>query len=80
MVYTYDGNNKYYMYTNGVYSEVVTLLGGLLYQNTTNTPLYIGKSQRPFNGRIGLLKVYKRRLSSTEIRQKYHTTKSRFGY
>ena len=80
VVYTYDGNNKYYMYTNGVYSEVVTLLGGPLYQNTTNTPLYIGKSQRPFNGRIGLLKVYKRRLSSTEIRQKYIDTKARFGY
>ena len=80
VVYTYDGNNKYYIYTNGVYSEVVTLLGGPLYQNTTNTPLYIGKSQRPFNGRIGLLKVYNRRLSFTEIRQKYHTTKARFGY
>ena len=80
VVYTYNGNNRYFIYINGVFKSERTLLGNPISQNTTNTPLYIGKSQRPFNGRIGLLKVYKRCLSFTEIRKKYLDTKARFGY
>jgi hypothetical protein len=48
--------------------------------NTTNTNIYIGNSLRPFNGKLGSLKVYKRVLSPTEILNKYNATKSRFGY
>ena len=48
--------------------------------NTTNTNIYIGNSLRPFNGKLGSLKIYKRVLSATEILNKYNATKSRFGY
>jgi hypothetical protein len=48
--------------------------------NTTNTNIYIGNSLRPFNGKLGVLKVYKRVLSATEILNKYNATKARFGY
>jgi hypothetical protein len=48
--------------------------------NITNTPLYIGTSQRPFNGKIGILNVYNRALSTTEILNKYNATKVRYGY
>jgi hypothetical protein len=50
------------------------------FQNTTNTPLYVGKSQRPFNSKLGILNVYNRALLSAEILHKYNATKSRFGY
>lgn len=48
--------------------------------NTTNTNVYIGNSLRPFNGKLGMLKVYKRVLSATEILNKYNATKARFGF
>jgi hypothetical protein len=48
--------------------------------NTTNTNIYIGNSLRPFNGKLGSLKIYNRVLSATEILNKYNATKSRFGY
>ena len=48
--------------------------------NTTNTNIYIGNSLRPFNGKLGVLKVYKRVLSATEILNKFNATKARFGY
>ena len=48
--------------------------------NTTNTNIYIGNSLRPFNGKLGSLKIYKRVLSETEILNRFNVTKSRFGY
>jgi hypothetical protein len=49
-------------------------------QNTTNTNIYIGNSLRPFNGKLGSLKIYNRVLSATEILNKFNATKARFGY
>ncbi len=48
--------------------------------NTSNTSIYIGNSLRPFNGKLGSLKIYKRVLSATEILNRFNVTKSRFGY
>jgi hypothetical protein len=48
--------------------------------NTTNTNIYIGNSLRPFNGKLGSLKIYQRVLSATEILNRFNATKSRFGY
>jgi hypothetical protein len=47
--------------------------------NTTNTTIKLGNSLRPFNGKLGILKVYKRLLSASEILNKFNATKSRFG-
>ena len=48
--------------------------------NTTNTNIYVGNSLRPFNGKLGILKIYKRVLSATEVLNSFNSTKSRFGY
>ena len=48
--------------------------------NTTNTNIYLGNSLRPFNGKLGSLKIYKRVLSTTEILNRFNANKSRFGY
>jgi len=48
--------------------------------NTTNTNIYVGNSLRPFNGKLGSLKIYKRVLSATEILNRFNANKSRYGY
>lgn len=48
--------------------------------NTTNTNILVGNSLRPFNGKLGSLKVFKRILNPTEVQNRYNATKSRFGY
>jgi len=48
--------------------------------STSNTSIYIGNSLRPFNGKLGSLKIYKRVLSPTEVSNRFNVTKSRFGY
>jgi hypothetical protein len=48
--------------------------------NATSTNIYIGNGQRPFNGKLGSLKIYKRVLSPTEVSNRFNSTKSRFGY
>jgi hypothetical protein len=48
--------------------------------STTNTNIYVGNSLRPFNGKLGSLKIYKRALSATEVLSRYNASKSRFGY
>ena len=48
--------------------------------NTTNTNIYIGNRLRPFNGKLGILKIYNIELSATEVLNKFNATKSRYGY
>jgi hypothetical protein len=48
--------------------------------NTTNTNIYIGNRLRPFNGKLGALKIYKVELSASDVLNKYNATKSRYGY
>lgn len=48
--------------------------------NATSTNVYIGNSLSPFNGKLGILKVYRRELKANEILDKYNATKTRFGY
>jgi hypothetical protein len=48
--------------------------------NSTSTPIYIGTSLRPFNGKLGILKVYRKELLETEVLNRFNSTKSRFGY
>ena len=47
---------------------------------TDNTSIYIGNSLRPFNGKLGMLNVYKRAPTAEEILSKFNATKARFGY
>jgi hypothetical protein len=84
-------NNIYSIYINGAYdndwlTQVIadaskTSINPFFYAaSTTNTNIYIGNSLRPFNGKLGSLKIYKRVLSATEVLNSFNSTKSRFGY
>jgi hypothetical protein len=90
MVCTYD-NWQYNIFINGIKERTGWYVGPPPYStftendvlvplNIVNTPLYIGTIQRPFNGKIGILNVHNRALSTTEVLNKYNTTKNRFGY
>ena len=85
-----NSNGKYYyLYINGsldndyfsASSAGQTSIDAIFTpQTTTNTNIYIGNSLRPFNGKLGVLKIYNRELSADEVLNKYNATKSRFGY
>ena len=86
----YNANGKfYYLYINGsLDNDYFTALSAsqtsidaiFTPQTTTNTNIYIGNSLRPFNGKLGVLKIYNREISADEVLNKYNATKSRFGY
>jgi len=86
----YNTNGKiYYLYINGLLdndfysasSAGQTSIDAIFTpQTTTNTNMYIGNSLRPFNGKLGVLKIYNREISADEVLNKYNATKSRFGY
>ena len=70
--------NNLYQYINGELENTVatTPSSGYYYQS-----LNIGweGDGRQFSGGIGMIKIYKRTLSSTEVLDFYNNTKSRFG-
>jgi hypothetical protein len=84
-----DAVYGYFIYINGAYDTDwlanigktnIELFFTENQQNTTNTNIYVGNSLRPFNGKLGSLKIYKRVLSATEILNRFNATKARFGY
>ena len=70
-------DNDYFTASNANQTSIDAIFSPI---NTTNTNIYIGNSLRPFNGKLGSLKIYNRVLSATEILNKYNATKGRFGY
>ena len=76
----------YTIYINGIfennyYNAVVSGQSAIAPTiNTTNTNIYIGNRLRPFNGKLGILKIYNIELNATEVLNKYNATKSRYGY
>ena len=69
------------LFDNNYYNAVVAGLSGIEPTiNTTNTNIYIGNRLRPFNGKLGILKIYDIELSATEVLNKFNATKSRYGY
>ncbi len=81
VVCTYNGRSNYIIYINGVTDQSKQFNNpNWVTQNTTNTPIYIGKNQSSFNGKIGFLKIYNRSLNFLEVSKRYDASKSRFGY
>ena len=72
---TFD--NDYYTALNAKQTSIDAFFTPI---NTTNTNIYIGNSLRPFNGKLGSLKIYKRVLSASEVLNRYNATKGRYGY
>jgi hypothetical protein len=81
VVITYDGTTNHAVFINGV--QVGASSGASSRTlNTTNTPIYIGTSSLgwgDFKGKIAMLRIYNRALSSSDVAFNFNSLKSRFG-
>ena len=84
IVYVWDKtNNNIYTYSNGVLKQTkaITITGGIL-NATTN--LYLGSyngGEYPqyFTGQMGIVRLYKKALSATEVLKNYDANKADYG-
>jgi hypothetical protein len=84
MVYVWDRvNSTLYTYSNGVLKQTktITISGGI---RNGNTNLYIGSYNggeyiQYFKGQIGIVKMYKKALSTTEVQNNYNSNKALYG-
>ncbi len=84
MVYVWDKtNNNIYTYSNGVLKQTkaITISGGIL-NATTN--LYLGsynggEYSQYFTGKMGIVRLYKKALTATEVLKNYDGSKSLYG-
>lgn len=84
MVYVWDRvNSTLYTYSNGVLKQTktITISGGI---RNGNTNLYIGsynggEYSQYFKGQIGIVKMYKKALSTTEVQNNYNSNKALYG-
>jgi hypothetical protein len=84
MVYVWDKtNNNIYTYANGVLQQTkaITITGGIY---NSSTSLYLGSyngGEYPqyFNGQMGIVRIYKKALSATEVLKNYDASKSLYG-
>jgi hypothetical protein len=84
VVVTYDGSSNHVIYINGV--QVGTSSAGdgsNVTLGTANTPIYIGSGTAmnwgAFDGKIAMLRIYNRALSSSDVKFNFDGLKSRFG-
>lgn len=81
VVISYDGTTNHAVFVNGV--QVGTSSGAASRTlNTSNTPIYIGTSSLgwgDFKGKIAMLRIYNRALSSSDVAFNFNALKSRFG-
>ncbi len=81
----YDGTKstnyeKITIYFDGVLLTPTAQLGTIASTITTTGRMIIGNRSKGYsNGRISNLQIYKRALSSTEVRQNYNALKGRYG-
>jgi len=84
VIMTYDGTTNHFIYINGIQVATSTNFSG---PNTTlttvNTPIYIGPAATTtwgaFNGKIGVLRIYNRVLSPSEVTTNFNAQNTRFG-
>ena len=84
MVYVWDKtNNNIYTYANGVLQQTkaITLTGGIY---NSSTGLYLGSyngGEYPqyFNGQMGIVRIYKKALTATEVLKNYDANKGDYG-
>jgi hypothetical protein len=84
MVYVWDKtNNNIYTYSNGALKQTkaIAISGGIL-NATTN--LFLGsynggEYSQYFNGKMGIVRIYKKALSATEVLKNYDASKSLYG-
>lgn len=83
---TYDGSSNasgLTIYFNGVPQSVTNPGDNLTSTTISNEKTWIGyrrpNTQGPFNGKIAIVQIYNKELSSTEVAQNYNSLKSRFN-
>lgn len=84
MVYVWDKtNNNIYTYSNGILrqTKAITLSGSIL---NGSTNLYIGsynggEYSQYFNGKIGIVRIYNKALSSAEVLVNFNANKLTYG-
>jgi hypothetical protein len=84
MVYVWDKtNNNIYTYSNGVLKQTkaITITGGIL---NASTNLFLGSYNggeyaQYFNGQMGIVRMYKKALSATEVSTNFNTNRSTYG-
>ena len=84
MIYVWDKtNNNIYTYSNGALKQTkaISISGGIL-NATTN--LYLGsynggEYSQYFNGKMGIVRLYKKALSATEVLKNYDASKANYG-
>ena len=77
---TWDGSNTLRLYRNSIQIKETTSATGTLVTN--NNPILIGNRSATdgrFTGKIAIVKLYNKELSSSEVLQNYNATKTRFG-
>jgi hypothetical protein len=84
VIITYDGTTNHFVYINGVQVAASSSFNGQSSTLTTlNTPIYIGPAVTTtwgaFNGKIGVLRIYDRVLSPSEITTNFNALHTRFG-
>jgi hypothetical protein len=84
MVYVWDRTNNYiYTYANGVLKQSKANSSVTSILNTT-TNLYLGsynggEYSQYFDGQLGIVRMYKKALSATEVLKNYDASKSLYG-
>lgn len=84
MVYVWDKtNNKIYTYADGVLKQTkdINITGGIL---NASRNLYLGaynggEFPQYFNGKMGIVRMYKKALSASEVLKNYDASKANYG-
>jgi len=84
LIITYDGTTNHFIYINGIQVATSSSFSGPNTPlSTVNTPIYIGPAATTtwgaFNGKIGVLRIYDRVLSPSEITTNFNALQTRFG-
>jgi hypothetical protein len=84
VIITYDGTTNHFIYINGIQVATSSSFSGPNTPlSTVNTPIYIGPAATTtwgaFNGKIGVLRIYDRVLSPSEITTNFNALQTRFG-
>jgi hypothetical protein len=84
VIITYDGSTNHFVYINGLQVATSSTFSGPNTPLTTvNTPIYIGPAVTTtwgaFNGKIGVLRIYNRVLSPSEVTTNFNALQTRFG-
>jgi hypothetical protein len=78
IVATYDGTSRA-IYINGILKTTANASGNVPNGNILNIGAYQNQSKYTINGRMPIMRIYNKGLSSTEVRQNYNAQKGRFG-